>query len=154
MAELSIRCHLIFQSEIDWQLKRHMRGEIHTEHEAPEVWHSSLRLTPEFLCSSAEQVQCLEPRPAVVDPVDKFASVFYPSFKWMSTDCSNESSRWTEHAAQTYFYCLLSLWFFVHCWLQTSLNWTNFFILFLNPDRNRKLTFYHSRNSWVMIITQ
>lgn len=69
-----------------------MRGEIHTEHEAPEVWHSSLSLTPEFLCSSAEQVQCLESRPAVVDPVDKFASVFYPSFKWMSRDCSNEAS--------------------------------------------------------------
>jgi len=50
-----------------------MRGETHTEHEAPAVWRSSLSLTPEFLCSSAHQVQCLESRPAVVDPVDKFA---------------------------------------------------------------------------------
>lgn len=135
------RCHLIFPSGIDWQVKGYMRGEIHTEHEAPESWCLSLSLTPEFLCSSAEQVQSLDPRPGVVDPVEKISISLYPLYEWMSADRSNETSRWTEHTAHTYLHCLLSFRFFVHCWLQTSLKWSNFFILILNPDTNRKLKY-------------
>lgn len=51
---------------------------------------------------------------------------------------------------QTYLHCLLSLWFFVHCWLQTFLNWSNFLILLLNPDQIRKLKYFTIRTQEIV----